>query len=190
MVGERRFREYVESLQEQTRLEAERDPLTHLLNRRAGERALENGLQKAITEDLQFAVMLIDLDRFKPINDTYGHEAGDLVLVEISRRIEKSLRKSDTVIRWGGDEFLILAIQGHDNLNIDTISTKLLHALSEPIKITDTITDSIGASIGIAVYPDHSADAETLIDLADKAMYHIKHSGRNGYFVHGADSLD
>lgn len=182
--GERRLREYVESLQQQTRVEAERDPLTHLLNRRAGERAISKRLQQAEEKNLECAVLLIDLDGFKPINDTHGHEAGDQVLVEIANRLTKSLRQSDVVIRWGGDEFLILAVQGHEQLDSQFIAEKLLSTLSDTICLENDKQVNVGASIGIALFPSHSTDISVLIDMADKAMYHIKHSGKNGYFVH------
>lgn len=182
--GERRLREYVESLQQKTRAEAERDPLTQLLNRRAGERAIKQALEHAEANNLEAAVMLIDLDRFKPVNDTYGHDAGDVALVEVANRLRDSLRKSDIVIRWGGDEFLILVMQGHDRLDAGFVATKLLHELSLDIEILPGTRVQIGASIGIAQFPEHGDNANTLFELADKAMYHIKHSGRNGYFVH------
>jgi len=184
LAGERRLREYTETLEKETRKEAERDPLTNLLNRRAGERAISRALDKADTNNTRCAIMLIDLDRFKPINDTYGHDAGDHTLVTISNRLTDALRKNDIVIRWGGDEFLILVQQGHDDLQISVIADKILATLSVNIDINTSIQESIGASIGISLYPDHGTDPSYLFDLADKAMYHIKRSGRNGYFIH------
>ncbi|MDX1696140.1 MAG: GGDEF domain-containing protein, partial [Ketobacteraceae bacterium] len=182
--GERRLREYVESLQQKARAEAERDPLTQLLNRRAGERAITQALEHADANDLEAAIMLIDLDRFKPINDTYGHDAGDTALISVANRLQDSLRKSDIVIRWGGDEFLILVMQGHDRLDAPFVARKLLEELGRDISILDNKTVQIGASIGIALFPQHGKSADMLFELADKAMYHIKHSGRNDYFIH------
>lgn len=182
--GERRLREYAETLERQTRKEAERDPLTNLLNRRAGERAIARALQKADANKTRCAIMLIDLDKFKPINDTYGHDAGDHTLVTISDRLTKTLRKNDIVIRWGGDEFLILVQQGHGDLEESVIADKILAALAVNIDLNENTKASIGGSIGISLYPDHGTDATHLIDLADKAMYHIKRSGRNGHFIH------
>ena len=184
--GERRLREYVESLEKQTRKEADRDPLTNLLNRRAGERAIAKALKKAEADNTRCAILLIDLDSFKPINDTYGHEAGDQTLIKVSDRLTSTLRKSDIVIRWGGDEFLIMVRQGHSDLKIDVVSEKILKALAADIAINETTRESIGASIGISLYPEHATDSALLFDLADKAMYHIKRSGRNGYFIHGS----
>jgi len=182
--GERRLREYVETLEKQTRKEAERDPLTNLLNRRSGERAIAKALKKSEADNTRCAILLIDLDRFKPINDTYGHEAGDQTLITIADRLTNTLRKSDIVIRWGGDEFLIMVRQGHSDLKINVVAEKILQALAADIAINDTVRESIGASIGISLYPEHATDSALLFDLADKAMYRIKRSGRNGYSIH------
>ena len=187
--GERRLREYVETLEKQTRKEADRDPLTNLLNRRAGERSIAEALKKAEAENMRCAILLIDLDRFKPINDTYGHEAGDQTLIMVSDRLTNTLRKSDIVIRWGGDEFLIMVRQGHSDLQIEVVAEKILEALAADIVINDTTRENIGASIGISLYPEHAADSALLFDMADKAMYHIKRSGRNGYFIHGSAEI-
>ncbi len=189
--GERRLREYVETLEKQTRKEAERDPLTNLLNRRAGERAIAKALKKAEANNTSCAILLIDLDRFKPINDTYGHEAGDQTLITVSDRLTKTLRKNDIVIRWGGDEFLIMVGQGHSDLQVSAVAEKILQALAVDIAINETTRESIGASIGISLYPEHATESALLCDLADKAMYRIKRSGRNGYFIHASrDMID
>lgn len=182
--GERRLREYVESLQQAARREAERDPLTGLLNRRAGEKAIPQAFRSAKSNNTQCAILLIDLDRFKPINDTHGHEAGDQVLIEVAKRLTHSLRQSDIIIRWGGDEFLVMIQQGHTPLDTPFVAEKLLTALTKPIPIDDGKEVQIGASIGVSIYPDHGEDPNVLFDLADKAMYHVKHSGRNDYFIH------
>ena len=182
--GERRLREYVETLEKQTRKEADRDPLTNLLNRRAGERAIAKALKQAEVDNTRCAILLIDLDRFKPINDTYGHEAGDQTLITVSDRLTDTLRQSDIVIRWGGDEFLIMVRQGHSDLQIDIVADKILKALAADIAINETTQENIGASIGISLYPEHATESALLFELADKAMYHTKRSGRNGYFIH------
>lgn len=191
--GERRLREYIEALQQKTRIEAERDPLTQLLNRRAGERAIQEALARCQTNSLKAAVILIDLDGFKPINDVYGHDAGDAVLVEVSQRLTTTLRQNDILIRWGGDEFVIMAVQGHDRLEAAVIGKKLLTAIIQPMLLhssdksedqASSVQITVGASIGIAIYPDHATDSGKLFDLADKAMYHIKHSGKHGFFIH------
>lgn len=182
--GERRLRGYIEAMERKTRQEAERDPLTHLFNRRAGERAIKQALEKACSESLQGAVMLIDLDGFKPINDTHGHDAGDKVLVAVANRLVQSLRQSDIVIRWGGDEFLVVFVQGRERLDAASVAEKLLASFANPIDIGNGLQGSVGASIGVAIFPDHGKDDVALIDVADKAMYQVKHSGKNGYFIH------
>lgn len=182
--GERRLREYVETIEKETRKEAERDPLTNLLNRRAGERAIARALGKASTDHTTCAVMLIDLDRFKPINDTYGHDAGDHTLITVSQRLTEVLRHNDIIIRWGGDEFLVLVQQGHNALMVSTIAEKILATLAANITVKEGTEEKIGASIGISLFPEHGTDPTQLFDLADKAMYYIKRTGRNGYFIH------
>ena len=183
--GERRLRGYVEALERKTRQEAERDPLTQLFNRRAGVRAIKKALEHALSESLKGAVMLIDLDGFKPINDTYGHEAGDRVLVEVAKRLVQSLRQSDIVIRWGGDEFLIVFVQAIERFDVTAVAEKVLNSFSAPIDIGNGLQGVVGASIGVAVFPEHGKDDVTLVDVADKAMYHVKRSGKNGFSIHG-----
>ena len=134
-----------------------------------------------MTEHNQCALMMIDLDRFKPINDLYGHEAGDFVLVEIAHRMHKCVRGEDMVIRWGGDEFLIFLQSGEEKLNPIPVAKKILSQLSQPIRLDNNIEVNVGASIGIALYPDHSDNLVNLIEIADDHMYQIKNEGRNGY---------
>lgn len=170
--------------EQQTRQEAEHDPLTQLYNRRAGERELQAALEQARLTQNSCALMLIDLDRFKPINDTFGHEAGDKVLVAIAERLTRALRKQDIVIRWGGDEFVVLVHSGQDIEGINTVAEKLLQQLGRPVDLGIGRSDSVGASIGIALFPQHSQTLEDLISKADKAMYWVKEHGRNQYQIY------
>ena len=170
-----------------TKRDAERDPLTQLYNRRAGEQRIEETLQTAKASARQFAIMLIDLDKFKPINDTYGHDAGDKVLTTVAQRLTDCIRQTDTVIRWGGDEFLVVVQQGHEILDPGAVAEKLIAALQEDIDIGGHINAQVGASIGIAVYPVQAQTATELIDLSDKAMYQVKQQGRNGYHIYSDD---
>lgn len=170
--------------EQQTRQEAERDPLTQLYNRRAGERELQSALDYARNNQLTCALMLIDLDRFKPINDNYGHEAGDRVLTAIADRLVRSLRKQDIVIRWGGDEFVVLVYPDQDIDAVPIVAAKILQQLGKPIDLGIGRSDSIGASIGIALYPQHSQTLGDLIAKADKAMYDVKQHGRNHYAIY------
>lgn len=174
--------------EQQTLFEAERDTLTQLFNRRAGERRIQEALKRARADSTQCAVMLIDLDRFKPINDTYGHDAGDKVLVAVADRLRHSLRKSDIIIRWGGDEFLILILEGNDTLAASVVAEKILEGLRQDIDLGAGRRDSIGASIGIALYPDHGQQSQELITHADQAMYQVKQSGRNGFAYYNSET--
>lgn len=167
--------------EKQTQFEAERDPLTGLYNRRAGYRKIEIALQHAKQTSSHCAFLLVDLDKFKPINDRYGHDAGDEVLKTISRRIFEHLRKDDIVIRWGGDEFLIIAEQVNQP---KAVADKLLKALQEKIDLGNGQQDVVGASIGISLFPEHGQNIEDLIQRADIAMYRVKEAGRNHYSIY------
>jgi diguanylate cyclase (GGDEF)-like protein len=171
--------------EQQTLYEAERDPLTHLFNRRAGKRRIGETLVKMQTEGRrQCALFLIDLDRFKPINDLYGHEAGDKVLITVAQRLRHCLRHDDIVIRWGGDEFVVLILQGRGCFEATTMAEKILMRLIREIDLGDGHYERIGASIGISLFPEHGETFDELIDLADSAMYCAKEAGGYGFFVH------
>ncbi|HVL02617.1 MAG TPA: GGDEF domain-containing protein, partial [Dongiaceae bacterium] len=170
--------------EQQVRLEAERDALTQLYNRRAGERHLEQALSEALAEQQTCALMMIDLDRFKPINDTYGHEAGDRVLVAISQRLGQCLRKQDVIIRWGGDEFVVLVFSGKNLEAVPLVADKLLQVICQPIDIGAGRLESVGASIGISLFPLHGQQSDELIAKADRAMYQVKEQGRNHFLIY------
>lgn len=177
--GERRLRQFIEAEEQKTRHEAERDPLTHLYNRRAGERLTQRALEASQRDNQQMGVMLIDLDGFKPINDTHGHEAGDKVLVVVAERLIELLRQSDVVIRWGGDEFLVVAQQDPARANLLKVGATIIERLSSPILLDSGETVQIGASIGVSVYPNDAETLDLLIERADQAMYHVKRAGKN-----------
>ena len=181
-VSERALRE------QQTREEAERDPLTQLYNRRAGERFLQDALDQARASQEISALMLVDLDRFKPINDTWGHDAGDRVLVAVANRLMRNLRKHDVVVRWGGDEFVVLLSSCRDEEAIAQVAGKLLQQIARPIDLGNGHSDSVGASIGIAVYPQHGQQLGDLVGRADRAMYQVKEQGRNNYRFYESSS--
>jgi diguanylate cyclase (GGDEF)-like protein len=122
--------------------------------------------------------MFIDLDKFKPVNDTYGHGVGDLLLKDVASRIQDCLRESDTAARIGGDEFVILLPTIATQQDASRVGEKILHALNQPFELMGHNLQ-ISSSIGVAVYPKHGADEKLLVKSADIAMYHAKKNGRN-----------
>lgn len=123
------------------------------------------------------------LDGFKPVNDTFGHEAGDKVLVETARRIKEVIREGDTVARLGDDEFAILLVGLGAVEECVRGLKRLLAAISQPIRLDDEQSVSISASIGVTCYPADTADADTLLCHADQAMYTAKQAGKNRYHI-------
>ena len=156
------------------------DPLTGLPNRRLLEDRLQVELAHAARLRCRLAVMFVDLDRFKRINDSLGHEVGDRLLVEISQRLRGSLREDDTVARMGGDEFLVILnnLAGPDEAAM--MARRLVGALRRPVQIEGREL-VVTTSLGISIYPDDSQDANTLIKYADVAMYRAKDEGRNSF---------
>ncbi len=159
------------------------DTLTGLPNRTLLYDRFNRSLSFALRYDRQLAILFIDLDLFKQINDTFGHRAGDQVLCLAARRILQCLRDSDTVARLGGDEFVVLlpGISGQEEPCI--VAGKILESLRDPMQIMDR-TLHISSSIGIALYPIHGTTAEALLEAADRAMYESKQYGRNQYRVY------
>lgn len=154
------------------------DALTGLPNRMAYNQHLNKALKLANRSKLRVALMFIDLDRFKPINDTHGHDAGDHVLVTISTRLLKSLRETDFIARIGGDEFVIIIEQITTLDEVKIVAKKILALIQDPIEFNGHDC-SVGASIGVSLFPDHATDEDTLTQNADKAMYAAKEAGRN-----------
>lgn len=156
------------------------DPLTGLSNRKFFAEQLYESLHWAQHNKLLLGLLFIDLDGFKQINDTLGHEAGDRLLMTIAGRLSNSLRASDTVSRLGGDEFTVI-LRAIPNVQIaGTIADKILTSISKPV-VLDGYAIRVSASIGISVYPYNSQDSETLMKQADAAMYCAKHKGKNCY---------
>jgi diguanylate cyclase (GGDEF)-like protein len=165
------------------RYQALHDLLTGLPNRALFNDRLEIALAQAARNQTQLAVMFLDLDRFKTVNDTLGHAAGDHLLKAVTQRLRHCLRESDTVSRWGGDEFTLLL----PNIQSVADATAIAQRLLESFKANFVLEEHqlhISSSIGIAIYPRHGTDAETLIKHADVALYRAKDSGRNGYHVY------
>ena len=155
------------------RFRAEHDVLTGLANRELFGSRLEQALTRLHRTGRSVAVLYIDLDRFKPINDTYGHEAGDEVLRQISERLKALVREVDTVARVGGDEFVILLEDVAHAEDLEVIARKAEAAISLPISYREHELQ-VGASIGIARAPQDGRDIETLVQRADEAMYRHK----------------
>ncbi|WP_321149826.1 diguanylate cyclase domain-containing protein [Aeromonas jandaei] len=150
------------------------DPLTGLPNRRLLQQRLKEALEH--NADQPLALMFIDLDHFKPINDTFGHETGDVLLNMVAKRMRYCVREHDLVARLGGDEFVILLPDTSDEAL--TIADHLHHSLRHPFRMSDEQELRISSSIGIALYPEHGEDAKTLMHHADQAMYQAKNRGR------------
>ena len=160
--------------------QAHHDYLTELPNRLLFNERLEAGLTEVKNTKENLALLFVDLDLFKKVNDTYGHNVGDLVLQTISERLKSKLSQDDTLARIGGDEFNIIVKNFMDKKEISSLSQKLLTIISEPIGIGDT-TLTVSSSIGISLYPQDSTKADKLLVYADTAMYKAKESGRNNF---------
>jgi len=165
---------------------ANHDALTGLPSLRLCKDRLNQSLAEARRNHQASAVMFLDLDGFKEINDRYGHEFGDSVLRESAARITAEIRETDTVARIGGDEFVIILSSLPEKSIANRIADSLVAAIAQPVCI-DAVEVVISASIGISLYPDHGVTAEELIRVADKAMYRVKRDGKNSFgFVNSA----
>ncbi len=162
---------------------AQFDALTHLPNRALFNDRLRQAIAAAQRNKKRLALMFIDLDKFKPVNDTYGHGVGDLLLQEVAQRIQDCLRESDTAARVGGDEFVILLPDIETQGDASKVGEKIRHSLNQPFELAGHIL-TIGSSIGIAVYPQHGREDKLLVKSADIAMYHAKKSGRNNVKIY------
>jgi diguanylate cyclase (GGDEF)-like protein/PAS domain S-box-containing protein len=168
----------------QLRLQATRDGLTGLANRNLFMDRLLIAVAKARRSHGLLALLFIDLDGFKQVNDSLGHAAGDQLLVEVARRFAACLRESDTLARLGGDEFTIILDPVRAPENADTVAAKLLEALTAPIRL-GSADAQVSASVGISLFPFDGVDAEALMKQADAAMYQAKHAGK-GRHVHAS----
>lgn len=160
--------------------EAQRDPLTGLLNRAALMRQLKLALREAEQSETALAVLFVDLDRFKFVNDTFGHEVGDALLINIAECIKANTRKNDFAARLGGDEFIVVLRGLKEAKSAATVANKLIKRISAPWEIQGKQVH-VSASIGISVFPTDGQDVATLTTAADHAMYQIKGSGKNHY---------
>ena len=158
------------------------DPLTGLPNRLLFRDRLDTSITRALRAGSSFAVAYLDIDGFKPVNDTHGHQVGDQLLVEIAKRLTGRLRGADTVARLGGDEFGLIMEGLTDPTLVLKVAQALISALRVPFVLRaeeGEIEVTIGASVGVAVFPETAESADALVNAADEAMYRVKRGGRN-----------
>jgi diguanylate cyclase (GGDEF)-like protein/PAS domain S-box-containing protein len=166
------------------------DALTDLPNRTLFRDRIERAILTAERESTRIAVLMMDLDRFKEINDSLGHHAGDSLLCELGERLQTALRASDTIARLGGDEFGVLLPQHSDHADVIHVIDRIREALDEPI-VLDDLPLTVEASIGVALYPDDGTDVDTLLQRADVAMYMAKSSDTSyAFYEASADHCD
>jgi diguanylate cyclase (GGDEF)-like protein/PAS domain S-box-containing protein len=165
------------------------DVLTKMPNRDLLLERLQRALLNARRNSTKLAVMFIDIDKFKLINDNFGHDIGDLVLIEVAHRIKSGLRESDTPARIGGDEFVVLLPLIADAQDALFVAEKIRQTVTQNFAVNGKNLD-VSTSIGIAIYPEHGLDEETLMKHADTAMYYIKNHGRNNTKLYQDDFLD
>jgi diguanylate cyclase len=171
----------IESLRERQRqleVQAHYDVLTGLANRKLLQDRFQTAVERAKRSGDSFALLMIDLDGFKAVNDTHGHMAGDQVLATIAQRLVANSRTCDTAARVGGDEFVLIVESIHDVAEVAGIAHKLIKTLSEEIQIDDENSVTVGASIGVALYPEDGNGLSQMLSVADLAMYECKSSGQ------------
>jgi diguanylate cyclase (GGDEF)-like protein len=158
------------------------DPLTGLMNRSSFDRILPEALARASRTETELALMFMDLDGFKSVNDENGHPAGDTLLKEVARRVTSSVRDDDLLARYGGDEFVVLLESLPDRQVIHAIATRIIDTLSAPILVEGREL-RLSISIGIALFPNHAREARELVLRADAAMYVAKHEGGDRFVI-------
>lgn len=182
----------VDEINERRRIEsnlkhiAHHDALTNLPNRLLLDARLNHAIERAKRTNMQVAVMFIDLDHFKTINDSLGHDVGDQLLISVSNRLLHCVREDDTVARLGGDEFIIIIEQVQDIGDLDPLLKKIMKVTSQTVTINNHEL-STSASIGISIFPDDGKNTEQLMRNADAAMYHVKENGRHKYHFYTRD---
>lgn len=154
------------------------DPLTALPNRQLFKDRLQMAMSRVRREHKQLAVLFIDLDKFKQVNDVFGHLVGDTLLIDVAHRIQQQVRETDTVARFGGDEFVLLLDSIDNAQQAQAIATKITLALRQPFSVEQQRV-AMPASVGVAIYPLHGDTADKLLHYADSAMYRAKKAGGN-----------
>lgn len=176
----------IQNLKEQLQQQAIRDPLTNLFNRRYLAEMLPFQLARAQREEKPLSVVMLDIDRFKRLNDSYGHQVGDALLREVSRFLRRRVRKTDMLFRYGGEEFLLL-LPNTDAVTAHTISEQWREEFAATEFHTDSGALTMTVSAGIAAFPEHADCSERLVLLADQALYQAKAQGRNLVLVGNCD---
>jgi diguanylate cyclase (GGDEF)-like protein len=172
-----------ELLEKQLSHLANHDSLTDLPTRRLLEDRFEMAINGAIRSKQMAAVLFIDLDGFKQLNDSSGHDAGDIVLKNISKRLSSAIRREDTVSRFGGDEFVVIMTDVKAKEDVVTLARKIISQVNLPIKYYDTEL-VVGASIGISIYPENGESWMLLLKHADNALYNVKRTGKNNFMFY------
>ena len=167
---------------------AERDPLTNLYNRRRFQSELDRMLAEASRRGSQIGLVMFDLDAFKPVNDRYGHKAGDEVLVALAAAVSGTVRRNEQLFRIGGDEFAMLVPEAQE-LELSGLARRILGRIDELEFSFDGDTVHISVSLGIAIYPTHALVADALLQCADQPMYAVKAGGRHGWGFFDAQAL-
>jgi diguanylate cyclase (GGDEF)-like protein len=162
------------------------DALTGLANRTSLAPALEQAIERTRRNRSKLAGVFMDLDGFKQVNDVHGHAAGDAFLVEVARRLRRSLRASDIVARLGGDEFFVVLEQMQDAPAVERVVAKLAAEVLKPYELFGGVKARCSASLGVSIFPDDAGDAATLMAHADKAMYAAKRAGKNAFCIFSA----
>jgi diguanylate cyclase (GGDEF)-like protein len=173
----------IEALQTELREQAVRDPLTGLFNRRYLKETLDREAARALREKKPIGFIIMDLDHFKQINDTYGHKAGDMVLQKLGGLIIRNLRTEDIPCRYGGEEFTIM-MPGASLAKTLERANLLLRQITEMEVVYDGANIKVTASMGVSIFPDHGTGEEDALIRADRALYHAKELGRNQVFVY------
>lgn len=169
-------------LEEKMKHMATHDDLTGLANRVLLKDRINTAVKFHQRQSLLMAVIFLDLDGFKSVNDSHGHDVGDELLMLVAKRLQSCVRKSDTVVRFGGDEFVLLLTGLHYSNEAIFVADKVLQLLQSPFELSSA-TVQIGCSIGIAMYPHDGANDTELLKKADTLMYQVKSSGKNHYLM-------